>query len=205
MTELSPPLQQRSRETLNAISKAAKQLLKRYTFAELTIGQIIKGAGTSTGSFYARFKGKRALLHHLHEEFAQSSKAEIKVFVDLVGTKPLQVEAFAEVWIPEVVESHFEHRGILRATMIETFDDPKFAIRAAKLVRYISTKLADVIAIPPSTKDRDEHIHNIEQSMGAVMAILDQDLFYLRDGKPRRLSTKKIERLKRIFVASMAT
>ena len=79
------------------------------------------------------------------------------------------------------------------------------AIRAAKLVRYISTKLADVIAIPPSTKDCDEHIHNIEQSMGAVMAILDQDLFYLRDGKPRRLSTKKIERLKRIFVASMAT
>ncbi len=201
VSELSPPLQQRSRRTLNAISEAAKRLLQKHTFAELTIEQIIKDAGSSTGSFYARFKGKRALLHHLHEEYAEASRTDVQAFVDTMAGATLSVEAFAEIWIPEVVQSHFENRGLFRATMIETLDDPEFAIRAGKLIRYVSTMLAKIVADP--SNDRDAHVRNIEQSMRVVMAVLDQDLLYVRQGRPRKLSAEKINRLKRIFIASM--
>ena len=122
--------------------------------------------------------------------------------MSLVG-EPLPLQVFAEVWIPEVVKSHLENRGILRATMIETFDDPQFAVRAAKLIGHISSRLAAIVQNP--SKRRDKHAQNIQQSMAAIMAILDQDLFYLREGKPHKLSKEKIERLKRIFVASMDT
>ncbi len=203
MSELSPPQQQRSRKTLSAISQATKRLLEKHTFAELTIEQIVKEAGTSIGSFYARFKGKRALLHHLHEEYAQASRTDVQNFVALMDGRTLDLDTFADIWIPEVVQSHFANRGIFRAAMIETFDDPQFAIRAGKLLRHVSTKLARVVADP--SRSRDDHVHNIEQSMRVVMAVLDQDLLYVRQGNPRKLSANKVERLKRIFKASMSS
>ena len=203
MSDLSPPQQLRSLKTLTAISSATKKLLKTHTFAELTIGQIIKEAGSSTGSFYARFKGKRALLHHLHEEYAQDSKSQVQHFVELMDGKKLPLDTFTEVWVPEVVQSHYEHRGLIRAAMIETFDDPQFAIRAGKLLHHIATKLAQIISDP--LNDNDAHILNIAYSMRAIMAILDQDLFYLREGKAHKPSDEQIARLKRIFEASMNT
>ncbi|MEM8768968.1 MAG: TetR family transcriptional regulator [Pseudomonadota bacterium] len=201
MSELSPPQQQRSRETLNAISEATKRLLQKHTFAELTIEQIIKDAGSSTGSFYARFKGKRALLHHIHEEHAEASRRNVQQFVDAMAGRRLSLEAFTELWIPEVVQTHFENRGLFRATMIETLEDPEFAIRGGKTVRYVSSRLAKIVANPWDTEDA--HIRNIEQSMRAVMAILDQDLLYVRQDRLRKLSAERVNRLKRIFRASM--
>ena len=163
MSELSPPQQERSRQTLSAIADATKRLLQTHTFAELTIEQITTTAGASTGSFYARFKGKRALLHHLHEAFVDQSRANIKTFVALVGPQTMEPEQFVELWIPEVVKSHLDNHGLLRATMIESLDDPEFAVRATKLVRYISTRLAEVIR--NHSGRQEAHIRNIEESM----------------------------------------
>lgn len=201
MSNLSPPQQQRSRKTLNAISDATKELLKSHTFAELTIDQIIKEAGSSTGSFYARFKGKRALLHHLHEAFAEESKTRVNTFVETIDRAPMDIQEFADLWVPDAVQSHFDAHGILRATMMETFDDPQFAIRAGKLIRHVATKLSEVVVNRSSS--RDEHVRNVERSMRVIMTVLDQDMLYLRKGRPRKLSAEKIDWLKRIFVASL--
>ena len=75
MKDLSPPLQRRSQRhprcDLEGNERAASDAI---TFTELTIQDIVRTqANSSAGSFYARFKGKRALLHFLHEELAESS------------------------------------------------------------------------------------------------------------------------------------
>lgn len=202
MENLSPPLQQRSKDTLDAISNATKELLRTRSFTELTIQDIVKEAGSSAGSFYARFKGKRALLHYLHEELAESWLAQLRESSAASELEAVPPAMAAELLVPELVRSHTENRGILRATLVEALDDPLFIERALKLVHSISELLAKHIARTAKRKDR--HVANVQQALGAVIAILDQSLFYDKSST-RKVPSAEIARLQRIFVASLGS
>ena len=67
--ELRKPVQDRSRRTLEALLDATESLLAERRFEEITIAEIILKAGSSTGSFYARFPGKDALLPALYARY----------------------------------------------------------------------------------------------------------------------------------------
>ena len=62
-----PPKQHRSRQTLHRIARAALELIAQYGVEATTVGAITRRAGSSVGSFYARFDGKRDLLVYLDE------------------------------------------------------------------------------------------------------------------------------------------
>ena len=66
---LKPPQQARSQETLAAILSASEALLEARPFDEISVQEITQAAGSSTGSFYARFRGKEDLLPHLYSRF----------------------------------------------------------------------------------------------------------------------------------------
>lgn len=61
------PKQARSRQTLDRILDAAERLLAERPFEEITVGEIVAEAGSSVGSFYARFPSKEALVPALYE------------------------------------------------------------------------------------------------------------------------------------------
>ncbi len=67
--ELRRPVQDRSRRTLEALLNATEALLDERRFEEITVAEIILKAGSSTGSFYARFPGKDALLPALYARY----------------------------------------------------------------------------------------------------------------------------------------
>jgi AcrR family transcriptional regulator len=67
--ELRKPVQDRSRRTLEALLDATEALLADRRFEEITVAEIILKAGSSTGSFYARFPGKDALLPALYARY----------------------------------------------------------------------------------------------------------------------------------------
>lgn len=67
--ELRRPVQDRSRRTLEALLDATEALLADRRFEEVTVAEIILKAGSSTGSFYARFSGKDALLPALYARY----------------------------------------------------------------------------------------------------------------------------------------
>jgi len=64
---LNPPKQTRSRRTLERIVRASLDILEREGPDELTVQAIVERAGSSVGSFYARFAGKDDLLDYLGE------------------------------------------------------------------------------------------------------------------------------------------
>lgn len=202
MENLSPPLQRRSKETLDAISNATKELLRTRSFTELTIQDIVKEAGSSAGSFYARFKGKRALLHYLHEELAVSWIKQMREAVAASELHDVSPAELAEMLVPELVNSHTENRGILRATLVESLDDPRFIGRAASLIQSISEIIAERTARTAKRKDR--HVANVAQAMATVVAVLDQNLFYDKSST-RRVPKAEVTRLQRIFVASLSS
>ena len=67
MATARPPKQHRSRRTLQRISRAALELIAQNGVEGTTVGAIVRRAGSSVGSFYARFEGKRDLLVYLDE------------------------------------------------------------------------------------------------------------------------------------------
>jgi AcrR family transcriptional regulator len=62
---LTPPKQTRSRRTLERIVSASLAILDEQGPAALTVQAVVARAGSSVGSFYARFKGKSDLLDYL--------------------------------------------------------------------------------------------------------------------------------------------
>ena len=62
-----PPKQHRSRRTLQRIARAALELIAQNGVEGTTVGAIVRRAGSSVGSFYARFDGKTDLLVYLDE------------------------------------------------------------------------------------------------------------------------------------------
>ena len=61
------PKQHRSRRTLQRIARAALELIAQNGVEGTTVGAIARRAGSSVGSFYARFAGKSDLLLYLDE------------------------------------------------------------------------------------------------------------------------------------------
>lgn len=59
--------QQKSRETRERIFRAAKRILERQGYEELSIKNICEEAGVSNGSFYHHFKTKDDLLSYYIE------------------------------------------------------------------------------------------------------------------------------------------
>jgi len=62
------PRQERSRQTLNRIIRAAKELVAEQGADATSIQQIVERAESSVGSFYARFGGKDDLFDYLEED-----------------------------------------------------------------------------------------------------------------------------------------
>ncbi len=61
------PKQHRSRRTLRRIARAALELIGQNGVEGTTVGAITRRAGSSVGSFYARFDGKHDLLIYLDQ------------------------------------------------------------------------------------------------------------------------------------------
>lgn len=61
------PKQARSRRTLERIARAALELIGDQGVEATSVSQIVDRAGSSIGSFYARFSGKEELIHYLEE------------------------------------------------------------------------------------------------------------------------------------------
>ncbi|HEX8640859.1 MAG TPA: helix-turn-helix domain-containing protein [Allosphingosinicella sp.] len=69
MPALRQPVQDRSRRTLEALLEATEALLADRRFEEISVAEIVLKAGASTGSFYARFASKEALLPALYARY----------------------------------------------------------------------------------------------------------------------------------------
>ena len=64
---LRPPKQDRSQRTLDRIAEAALEVMAEVGPEKATVATIVKRAGASVGSFYARFPGKEDLIRYLQD------------------------------------------------------------------------------------------------------------------------------------------
>ncbi len=100
---VQPPKQARSRRTLERIAGATLELIAEQGVEATTVAEIVARAGSSIGSFYARFSGKDELMHYLEERVWSDARTR--------WDDALASDTWKDLSLPEVVE------GVVRLTI----------------------------------------------------------------------------------------
>jgi AcrR family transcriptional regulator len=141
---VQPPTQARSRETFGAILSATEELLQSRSFEEIGVADIIRSAAVSTGSFYARFASKDALLPVLYQRYEHQLTERSERLVREISAAVTLLDACT---------------AIVRA-LAATFENNLNLMRAMTSLARAEPSAAR----PPSSERRQIH-HDIENAM----------------------------------------
>lgn len=101
----------------------------------MSVTEIVKRAGSSVGSFYARFRDKDALLDYLDEGYAREVIAWQEEFIGADRRKPASLRATVSELVTWLVCYHRRHRGLLRALVLRarTRLEPRYRERTSRM------------------------------------------------------------------------
>jgi len=113
--------QKRGRKTYDALIEMGFVLLEHRELEAISIAELAKAAGYSTGAFYTRFRSKdeffdAMIAHHL--EYRTQARDR------LLATVPNYT--LIDALIEDLVQYYWKHRRFWRAALIRTIRDPEF-------------------------------------------------------------------------------
>jgi AcrR family transcriptional regulator len=120
-----PPRQKRGHATLERIVGATERLLRVKSFEEITIADIVSEAETSTGSFYARFDSKEALLPYVYELYNAELDAEWSAIAANGGLASRDLASAVQAFVELSGESVQRIRWLLKAMAIYARQHPE--------------------------------------------------------------------------------
>lgn len=94
------PVQKRSMEKKEQISKAGFELFCEKGFHKTNTTEIATRAGVSTGALYSYFRDKRDIYIASFEQYIQSLSGTLFSKLDALP-RPFTIAAFAELWVTE--------------------------------------------------------------------------------------------------------
>ena len=128
--------QQRGRKTYDALIETGFALLEHRELESISIAELAKAAGYSTGAFYARFRSKdeyfdALVAHHLaHRKQARDR---------LLATVPN--DRLVNALLEDLVEYYWKRRLFWRAALVRATRDPDFW----EPIRLHGRELADLL------------------------------------------------------------
>lgn len=113
--------QKRGRKTYDALIETGFALLEHRELEAVSIAELAREAGYSTGAFYTRFRSKdeffdAMIAHHL--EYRTQARDR------LLATVPN--DTLIDALIEDLVQYYWKHRRFWRAALIRTIRDPGF-------------------------------------------------------------------------------
>jgi AcrR family transcriptional regulator len=112
------PIQPRAHRTVDRILQALEDLLRHRSFEQISISEIIAGAGVSAGSFYARFPSKRALLPLAYERYSVSAYAQVEEDLRSVAWERLDFRGRIDAAVQLVLDSFKFKTWLMRALVL---------------------------------------------------------------------------------------
>lgn len=150
---ITPPKQQRSRDTLARIVNATERLLEDRSFEDVSVAEIVKRSRSSIGAFYARFDDKDALLAYLDNLHAEDLIEQVTGYCNDDCWQAAPVEELVSELIRFLIEFFREHKGLLCALSIRARlrDDARFAeptrrvnSRVPELIRLVLSRRSEI-------------------------------------------------------------
>ncbi|MDX1566607.1 MAG: TetR/AcrR family transcriptional regulator [Longimicrobiales bacterium] len=109
------PQQARSRKTLERIVDAALEIIEEEGVQGATVSAVVERAGSSVGSFYARFEGKDDLLRYLEERVWREARARWEDARSSQAWDELELEGVVRSVVRLLIRIHREDVGSRRA------------------------------------------------------------------------------------------
>lgn len=125
LENIRAPLQERSRRTLDRILNATEALLQKAPFEALSIRDIVRRARTSTGSFYARFPAKEALLPALYARYEERLDQDLSRLRAEVEDPKRTLRQVSEAIVGYFVQTFEARRHLMRALALHVRASPE--------------------------------------------------------------------------------
>jgi AcrR family transcriptional regulator len=138
------PVQDRARRTEAAIVRAARALVARRAFSELTVPEIATKAGVSVGGFYRRFPSKEALAVFLAmEPIAHQPLASLREAIPAEEIPALSTPEILRRYYSVAARAFVENREVMRAAASVAREAPESAL--ADYVRRFNADVHDYL------------------------------------------------------------
>ena len=203
LSSMSPPKQARSEDTARRILDAAQGLIERQGLAGLSIPEVVRRARSSTGSFYARFADKNALLAALEERFFQELHRVVDDLADPERWRGRPTRELVEACVAELLGRLRQHARLVCAFAFRSAHEATFATA----VRRFHERLTDRMRVLFLSR-REEMTH--PEPEVAVTLVLElaftlmqsRILLTARDRAPGAMDDAQLEReLSRMVLA----
>lgn len=141
------PRQERSRESLRKLLKAATEVLGQHGVDGTTIPRIAEHAGLTPGAVYRRFRDKDELLETAILGILERQDERLKSSMSPDMTAKIPLDVFAEQIIGTMVITYRANAPLLRALRHFTQGRPhtEFIRKAAKLELRTFERLVDLV------------------------------------------------------------
>ena len=140
-----PPRQARSQDTLDRILDAAEALVAEKGFADATVAEVARRAGSSVGSFYTRFHDKDGLLYALYDRYFEQATATADAALDPARWDGVGIAEILRSVTRFLVEVYRERAGLIRAFVQRNHSDANFQTRQERLSHYVNEKLSALL------------------------------------------------------------
>jgi len=140
-----PPRQARSQDTLDRILDAAEALVAEKGFADATVAEVARRAGSSVGSFYTRFHDKDGLLYALYDRYFEQATATADAALDPARWEGVGIAEILRSVTRFLVEVYRERAGLIRAFVQRNHSDANFQTRQERLSHYVNEKLSALL------------------------------------------------------------
>jgi AcrR family transcriptional regulator len=174
MQWVNAPQQDRSQKTLERLLDAAEVIIRRDGLDALTIPGVVKAAGSSVGSFYARFPDKKALLETLHERACAQTLATAEVALDAARWERATTAEIIEAAVGFAVGIFGARRTIMNAFAQALAGDPGFAARRARTAVELGRRVSALLLARRTSIGHPDPERAIPMALRAVTATLEQ-------------------------------
>ena len=174
-----PYTPQRKQETRERILRSARRLFNRKGFAEVTIEEIMTGAGLTRGGFYRHFRTKDELYTEALSQFLCKKEPEDwqRKHVDLCADGPMLARMIMDAYLSK---DHLEDRDGSCPTAALPSDVSRSGVPVKKAFRAVVEMMLRAFgAALPATDGRERSLALVSLCVGAMVvarAVDDPDL-----------------------------
>ena len=124
--------------------EAAEELFREGGGDALTVEAVIERAGTSTGSFYARFGNRRGLFVAMHERFLETFGAAVQT-VALEALEQPSLRESLHTFFTGVLTTVRQHRDTLLFHVVQNAQEPEMRAQGNELTQGAFVLIVDMV------------------------------------------------------------
>ena len=171
---LRAPLQARSAASLERILDATEALAAEKGFEATTMADIARRGRSSIGALYSRFRGKDALLEHVHRRFCARALAEIEAGLAPERWAGRSVRDVVAAAVAALVHADAARAGLVRAFVVRGATDEAFTRRASEMGRATARRLTALVLERRDELACPDPASAVEFGVWLVLAHVDQ-------------------------------